>query len=580
MDRHAVLLRFPGVSDPFSQPGGAHVAPPGWRLVVVSLASNFRMLHRPIFGSRFATWLTCLTVLSCERPRDPIATAAPTMATPRSADESEQGTSAGTDVGPQTTHLLYPPANWRLAPPAQLANVVLWVSQIVIRHNQVDGARVSFNLTGWQSGQPMATRTREQALQWAEQLSQRAQSGEPFEQLARQFSEEPATAERGGSLGGVPAGHLFSWPEILDALANLSPGDVSLPVETEFGFHVLHRRQPAPESLVTGSRLLITHDDAPWGETVLRTAKQSRSRADALSLAERIHREANAAPNSFPALVARYSEHRDAARNGDLGTWSSREVAGNPRELETLSTLQPGHVSPPIDTLFGFQILRREPNPQRREYAMRRLQMRFDDTAPDASPTSKRSVAAKAKQLAAVLKREPKRFEALLQEYCCTTPQHIVEGRELPGLAQVLEALDPGGIATEPILDSVEYFIPQRLPLSMLPKAPPTIFELPAPSEPDVRYHASHSDLMSPPALERLGKAASAQLGLDADHSGTLLQLHALAATTERHSPAELRSRFDKLNADVESTLGAEGAVRYRAFVSDYVKQLLLLPHR
>lgn len=522
-------------------------------------------------------WLLCLAVPCCQRPSEPIGPDTPKAQVQTST--SDVLYAAAPDAVPTPPpHRPYPPGQWRLAPPAQLANVLLWVSQIVIRHDQVEGARVSFNLTGWQSAQPSATRTREQALALAQQVSKRAREGESFERLANEFSEEPASAERGGSLGGIPAGHLFSWPEVLDALAALAPGDVSLPVETEFGFHVLLRRNPVRDELVTGSHLLITHDDAPWGETVLRGPKQPRSRAEALALAERIFAELSAAPNQYDSLVTRYSEHRDSVRSGDFGTWSTREVAGNPREIETLTRLQLGQISAPIDTVFGFQILRRQPNQERKEYAMLRLQLRFDESAPETDPNSKQAIGVKAHELATFLKREPRRFESLLEQYCCTTPERVVAGRDLPGLAQMLDELEPGEIAAEPVLDSAEYFIPQRLPLSALPSKPLAVYQLPAPSEPDVRYHASHSDLMSPTALDRLAKQACAELGLEPEPAKVLVELHALAAATERRSVSQLLAGFDKLNADVERTLGTQQAERYRVFVASYVKHLLLLP--
>ena len=63
--------------------------------------------------------------------------------------------------------------------------------------------------------------------------------GRPFSQLARQFSEAPGAAT-GGDLGWVTEGLLDS--RLDDALASMQPGQLSAPVRTDSGFHLLFLR--------------------------------------------------------------------------------------------------------------------------------------------------------------------------------------------------------------------------------------------------------------------------------------------------------------------------------------------------
>ena len=75
------------------------------------------------------------------------------------------------------------------------------------------------------------------AAQRASQIAANARAGTSFEQLAKEFSEDAASAARGGSLGWMKAGE--SVPEFDEVVERLAPGEVSDPVRTDHGFHVI-----------------------------------------------------------------------------------------------------------------------------------------------------------------------------------------------------------------------------------------------------------------------------------------------------------------------------------------------------
>jgi parvulin-like peptidyl-prolyl isomerase len=65
----------------------------------------------------------------------------------------------------------------------------------------------------------------------------RLADGAAFEDLARQYSEDPGSAPQGGDLGYVSRGTLVK--EFEDAAWALKPGQVSGPVRTQYGLHII-----------------------------------------------------------------------------------------------------------------------------------------------------------------------------------------------------------------------------------------------------------------------------------------------------------------------------------------------------
>jgi peptidyl-prolyl cis-trans isomerase D len=82
----------------------------------------------------------------------------------------------------------------------------------------------------------------------AQGLLDQIRAGGDFAALARKFSEDQGSAQKGGDLGCFPPGRML--PEFDDAVFALEPGQVSDLVKTSFGFHIIRLASKREESVL------------------------------------------------------------------------------------------------------------------------------------------------------------------------------------------------------------------------------------------------------------------------------------------------------------------------------------------
>lgn len=92
---------------------------------------------------------------------------------------------------------------------------------------------------GCRAADSKIVRTREQARQVIDEAMGKLKAGVAFTRVVADYSDEPNSAARGGSLGRFGRGVMD--PAFENAAFALAPGERSGIVETQFGFHIIER---------------------------------------------------------------------------------------------------------------------------------------------------------------------------------------------------------------------------------------------------------------------------------------------------------------------------------------------------
>lgn len=111
-------------------------------------------------------------------------------------------------------------------------------------------------------------------------IRRRIELGTNFAQMARDFSQDPGSAQRGGELDWAYPGDLV--PEFERAMFQLQPGQLSEPVRSVFGMHLIQllerKREPLTEQrLRTAARMVLR--DQKLAEAVSDWTREVRANA-------------------------------------------------------------------------------------------------------------------------------------------------------------------------------------------------------------------------------------------------------------------------------------------------------------
>jgi peptidyl-prolyl cis-trans isomerase SurA len=177
----------------------------------------------------------------------------------------------------------------------------------------------------------------------AQSILQRARANEDFAALAREFSDAPDRAN-GGQLGLRSADRVP--PLFLEATQALTSGDVTGPVRSGAGFHVLKVLEKGAAGMTVvqqRARHILLRSSAQLNESQAREKLSEFKRRVEAGLAD------------FATLARTNSQDASAPQGGDLGWASPGQFV--PEFERVMNALQPGQISEPLVSRFGMHLI-------------------------------------------------------------------------------------------------------------------------------------------------------------------------------------------------------------------------------
>jgi peptidyl-prolyl cis-trans isomerase SurA len=184
------------------------------------------------------------------------------------------------------------------------------------------------------------------AYKKAADIRERIISGESFEKLAKEESDDKSAEINGGDLGYFTVFQMIKPFE--DAAYSLEPGSISQPVRTSFGYHLI---------FVTGRRQSLGKIRVAHIMKAVPKGADEKTLKEAESEIYKIYDKLRNG-SSFSELAKQFSDHKEsAAKNGELGWFGTGDIIKEFSEA-AFGLSDTGEYTKPVRTIFGFHIIK------------------------------------------------------------------------------------------------------------------------------------------------------------------------------------------------------------------------------
>ncbi|MCP4676003.1 MAG: hypothetical protein GY854_10955 [Deltaproteobacteria bacterium] len=192
------------------------------------------------------------------------------------------------------------------------------------------------------------TRTKEEALARAMEAHKKLLDGSDFGEVAREYSECPSK-NSGGDLGTFRTSTMV--PEFSNAVLALKHGELSEPVESPSGFHIIKRKKL--EKIYT-RHILVQHKGVKY-----KLKHVTRSKREARNIIEKVAIELRKPNADFAKIAQKHSDCTSKRCGGALKPIGRLGIV--PHFEKAAFALEEWELSDVVKTRFGFHIIQRIP---------------------------------------------------------------------------------------------------------------------------------------------------------------------------------------------------------------------------
>ena len=162
-----------------------------------------------------------------------------------------------------------------------------------------------------------------------------------FEEMALKYSQDPSAKNSGGSLGFMKRGTLVT--EFEAVAFNLKPGEISDPVKTQFGYHIIETQEIRGDKINARHILLTpptTEEDESFAYKKAATLKDSSKTMD-----------------DFIDLVKTHSADEETKGSGGGLGWINPKTYPIPEFGMVLGQINKGECAGPVRTEIGYHLI-------------------------------------------------------------------------------------------------------------------------------------------------------------------------------------------------------------------------------
>lgn len=185
----------------------------------------------------------------------------------------------------------------------------------------------------------------------AEEVLRQVQGGGDFAKLAATYSDA-TDALTGGDLGWRGPERL---PQLfVDVIASMKQGEVSQLLKSNTGFHIVKLAGERTPSVMKGGAAAASVQQTRVRHILIKTNQivtPSEARRKLNELKQRLDNKAA----TFDELAKLFSNDLSASRGGDLGWVYPGDTV--PEFERAMDALQPGQVSEPVESPFGYHLI-------------------------------------------------------------------------------------------------------------------------------------------------------------------------------------------------------------------------------